>query len=71
MSANNPSLFDKSLYFKVLTVTLAIAVVGLFASFFYFSTITITDTIGTCICAFIVAYMAHLYILMRKNENGE
>ena len=69
MTNNDSSLFDKALYLKVLAVILAIAVAGLFASFLYFSSITVTDTIGTCISAAIVAYMVHLYILMRKSEN--
>jgi len=68
MTSNNSSLFDKTLYVKVLAVILALAVAGLFASFLYFSSITVTDTVGTCISAAIVAYMVHLYILMRRNE---
>jgi len=66
MTSNNSSLFDKTLYVKVLAVILALAVAGLFASFLYFSSITVTDTVGTCISAAIVAYMVHLYILIEE-----
>ena len=67
-SSNDAPLFEKALYMKCLAVTLGLTVLGLFASYLYYATITVTDTVGSVICAIIVAYMAHLYIMMRRRE---
>ncbi len=63
-------MFDKSLYTKAFAVTLGLVVLGLFLSYIYFGSVTITDTIGSVICAAIVAFMAQLFITMRRNENS-
>lgn len=67
-SFDQNTIFNKSLYAKVFAVILGLAVVGLFLSFLYFGSITVTDTIGTVISASIVAFMVQLILLSRKNE---
>ena len=63
-------MFNKSLYAKAFAVTLGLVVVGLFLSCLYFGSVTVTDTIGSVISASIVAFMAQLFITMRRNENS-
>jgi exosortase/archaeosortase len=63
-------MFDKTLYTKTFAATLGLAVFGLFLSYLYFGSVTVTDTIGSVICAAIVAFMAQLFIIMRRNENS-
>ncbi len=63
-------MFNKSLYAKAFAVTLGLVVVGLFLSYLYFGSVTVTDTIGSVISASIVAFMAQLFITMRRNENS-
>lgn len=62
------TIFNKSLYAKVFAAVLGIAVTGLFLSYLYFGSLTLTDTIGTVISASIVAFMVQFYLLVRKNE---
>jgi putative flippase GtrA len=68
-SSNKMSMFDKSLFAKVLAVTLGLAVAGLYISYLILGSVTITDTIGSVISAAVIAFMAHLFILFRRNEN--
>ncbi len=63
-------MFDKTLYTKTFAATLGLVVFGLFLSYLYFGSVTVTDTIGSVICAAIVAFMAQLFIIMRRNENS-
>ena len=65
-SAQRPSVFDRSLYFRALGVVLLIAVIGLAISYWYFGELTRTDRFGTLASAGIVAYMAQLWLLMKK-----
>lgn len=59
------SLFDKSLYFKVLAIVLLFAVAGMAVAKLYYGTISITDSLGTIASASIVAYMVHLWKMKR------
>lgn len=62
------NLFDRSLFGKVLAITLGLAVAGLFISYLAIGSITVTDTIGSVISAAVIAYMSHLFILFRRRE---
>ncbi len=66
----NATLFDKAIYVRVFAVLLGLSIIGLFLSYIYFGSLTIVDTLGTIVSSAIVAYMAHLFILSQKNENG-
>ena len=59
-------LFERSLYIKVLGVVLLFAVTGLALAYWYFGTLSKTDSFGTLASSGIVAYMVHLWLLMRK-----
>jgi hypothetical protein len=59
-------LFERSLYIKALGVVLLLAVTGLALSYWYFGTLSKTDSFGTLASSGIVAYMVHLWLLMRK-----
>lgn len=61
-------MFDKALYLKVFAVLSGMSVVGLILSYFYFGSITVTDTIGTMISTSIVAFMVQLYLIMKRQE---
>ena len=61
-----PTLFDRSLFFKVLGIVLLFTAVGIAAASWYFNGLTNTDTIGTILSAGIAAYMIQLWILMRR-----
>ncbi|HNB81440.1 MAG TPA: hypothetical protein PLP34_03920 [Chitinophagaceae bacterium] len=61
-------MFDKALYLKSFAVVLGATVLALIISYFYFGEVTVVDTIGSVISASIVAFMAQLFILMKRHE---
>ncbi len=61
-------LFVPEIFWKVLVVTLALAVIGLGVAFMVFDTVALRDVIGTLISATIVAYMAHLWVWHAREE---
>ncbi len=65
-SQESPSLFDRSLFFKVLSIVLLFAAAGMAAAKLYYGTISITDSLGTFASAGIVAYMVHLWKMKRE-----
>ena len=65
-SQESPSLFDRSLYFKVLAIVLLFAVAGMAVAKLYYGTISTTDSLGTIASASIVAYMVHLWKMNRE-----
>lgn len=68
ISAGRSSLFNKSLFGKLFSITSGLAIIGLGLAFAYFGSITLTDTIGSMISAAIIAFIAQVVILLRKNE---
>ena len=61
-----PTLFEKSLYFKVLGIVLLLAVSGLAVAYWHFGTLSKTDSLGTLASAGIVAFMVQVWLLLRK-----
>ncbi len=59
-------LFVGAIYFKTLLVTMSLAAVGLAISAGVYGTLAMRDIIGTFLSAAIVAYMAHVIIIRRK-----
>ncbi|HUV29859.1 MAG TPA: hypothetical protein VMY05_02025 [Acidobacteriota bacterium] len=55
-------LFVPDVFWKVLAVTLGLAVIGLAIAFLVSSSVPLRDVVGTLISATMLAYMAHLWI---------
>jgi len=64
----NGSLFEPAIFWKVLAVTQALAIVGLAVVFLTHGSVAVHDVVGTFISATIVAYMAHLWIARSLEE---
>ncbi|MCP4591237.1 MAG: hypothetical protein GY842_10855 [bacterium] len=60
--------FVPSVFFKVLTVAVAVAVVGVAISIRVYGSITVRDTVGTLICIPLAAYLVHLWIVYARDR---
>ena len=56
-------LFVRDLFLKTLAGTLALAIAGLAVAIWLFGSVSSLDLAGTLVCAVIVAYIAHLWIV--------
>ena len=61
--------FVPEVFWKVLGITIAVALVGFAVSIWVYGTITVTDIGGTLISAVIFAYMVHLWIVMGRRSS--
>ena len=72
--AMNDPLFEfvPSVFFRVLTVALALVAVGFAISIRVYHSIAVRDVIGTLICVPIATYLVHLWIVHgRERESDE
>ncbi len=62
--------FDWNVYFKSLTVTVGLALIGFFACFILFGEIFSSDLIGVAFAGPLFAYLLHLLYLIESNKKN-
>jgi hypothetical protein len=67
----NGPLFAGSVFFRVLAVVMALALLGVAAVVWRSGTISTTDLAGAFLCAGIFAYWVHLLFLWRDGSRRE
>ncbi|MCK4659488.1 MAG: hypothetical protein KAV82_08200 [Phycisphaerae bacterium] len=63
--------FVPSVFYKVLTATLGLVLLGWIGSWWFYGQLAPRDIIGSLICTPIFAYLIHLWIVMNKNSNAD